>query len=218
MLDEVIQIPVAETSTTLEGQLRLPNDEAGLCLFVHGSGSSRFSPRNRFVADYLYQHGIGSLLLDLFTPSEEAEDQVTRALRFDIPFLAKRVIEVMDHLQTRSATRQRPLALFGASTGGAAAIMAGHQRPNLVRCIISRGGRPDLVPAAILDIVQQPTLLIVGGNDTTVLKDNRTALELLGAREKRLEVVPHATHLFEESGALEQVAALTSNWCQQYIC
>ncbi|RKP22604.1 dienelactone hydrolase-like enzyme [Syncephalis pseudoplumigaleata] len=214
MLNDTIQIPVAGAAAPLEGQLQLPSDEAGLCLFVHGSGSSRFSPR--FVADHLNRRGFGSLLLDLMTPDEEAQAEITRALRFGIPFLAKRVVEVIDHLQMYDPTRQRSLVLFGASTGSAAAIIAASERSQLVRCVVSRGGRPDLVPPAILHAVQQPSLFIVGGNDTEVLKMNRSALDMLGAREKHLEIVPHATHLFEEAGALEQVASLTSNWCLQH--
>jgi putative phosphoribosyl transferase len=191
---------------SLGGTLTLPEGARGLVVFAHGSGSSRFSPRNRQVADVLHAAGVGTLLIDLLTGEEERIDLRTRELRFDIGLLAERVVGAVDW-----AAEQAPaLGAFGASTGAAAALVAAAERPALVRAVVSRGGRPDLAGEA-LPRVRAPTLLIVGGDDPVVLDLNRQALELLRA-ETRLEVVPGATHLFEEPGTLDRVAELARDW------
>ena len=191
---------------SLGGTLALPEPARGLVVFAHGSGSSRFSPRNRQVAEVLHAVGIGTLLMDLLTEDEERIDLQTRELRFDIGLLGERVVGAVDW----AAQHGRPLGAFGASTGAAAALVAAAERPGLVRAVVSRGGRPDLAGEA-LPRVQAPTLLIVGGNDHVVLELNRQALERLET-ETRLEVVPGASHLFEEPGTLDRVAELARDW------
>jgi putative phosphoribosyl transferase len=190
----------------LRGDLTLPVDASGVILFAHGSGSSRHSPRNRYVASVLVEAGLGTLLFDLLTPDEELD----RANVFDIELLARRLVDVTGWLRAEPEMAGLPLGYFGASTGAAAALWAASEPGADVRAIVSRGGRPDLA-AARLDRVRAPTLLIVGGRDEAVLVMNRQALALLRC-ESRLEVVPGATHLFEEQGALEQVAALARDW------
>jgi pimeloyl-ACP methyl ester carboxylesterase len=199
----------------LSGDLSIPADARGLVVFSHGSGSSRSSPRNRAVAEVLLQAQLATLLLDLLTREEERVDEVTAELRFDIPLLGRRVIAVVDWAATHPPTATLPLGLFGASTGAAAALIAAAERPSAVRAVVSRGGRPDLAGAA-LDRVTAPTLLIVGGRDDVVLQLNRQALLRLRG-EKRLVVVPHATHLFEEPGALNQVAQLATEWFTAHL-
>lgn len=199
----------------LEGNLTLPEAAMGLILFAHGSGSSRFSPRNRFVARSLQESGFGTLLIDLLSPEEEALDVRTAELRFNIPFLARRLVEVIDWLAEEPDTQELALGLFGASTGAAAALIAAVERPERVKAVVSRGGRPDLA-MEILPRVQPPTLLIVGGEDHAVLEMNQAAFEQLRCR-KVLWVVPGATHLFEEPGALEQVASLASDWFRRRL-
>jgi dienelactone hydrolase len=194
----------------LEGNLTMPEGAKGIVLFAHGSGSSRFSPRNRFVARALQEAGLGTLLIDLLNPQEEAVDVRTAELRFDIPFLAKRLTEVIDWLAEEPETQNLSVGLFGASTGGGAALMAAVDRPDRVRAVVSRGGRPDLA-APVLPDVKAPTLLIVGGEDTPVIAMNQEAFDQLKG-EKRLWIVPGATHLFEEPGTLEQVANLAADW------
>jgi len=193
----------------LEGELQLV-EGGGLVVFVHGSGSSRFSPRNRFVAAQLRGSGHGTLLLDLLTPEEERVDQVTAMHRFDIPLLARRVSGVLEWLRSRAETGDVLVGLFGSSTGAAAALIAAAERPLDVAAVVSRGGRVDLAHDH-LSRVKAATLLIVGERDTTVLGLNRSALGMISA-VKRLEVVPGATHLFEEPGALDEVARLAANW------
>jgi putative phosphoribosyl transferase len=191
---------------SLGGTLTVPEEARGLVVFAHGSGSSRFSPRNRQVAEVLHAAAVGTLLIDLLTQEEEQVDLRTRELRFDIGLLAERVVVAVDW-----ATGQGlPIGAFGASTGAAAALVAAAERPELVRAVVSRGGRPDLAGDA-LPRVRAPTLLVVGGNDPVVLDLNRAAIERLGA-ETRLEIVPGATHLFEEPGTLERVADLARDW------
>ena len=199
----------------LEGTLHLPADAAGVVLFAHGSGSSRHSPRNRFVADELHQAGLATLLTDLLTADEEALDARTGELRFDIELLARRVTAAADWLAEQDATRELPLGLFGASTGAAAALVTAAERPRLVRAVVSRGGRPDLATTALAR-VQVPTLLIVGGADTEVLRLNEQARKELQA-ESELQVVPGASHLFEEAGTLEQAAALARDWFARHL-
>jgi pimeloyl-ACP methyl ester carboxylesterase len=184
-------------------------------VFVHGSDSSRHSPRNRAVADVFLQARVATLLLDLLSQQEERADAVTAEFRFDIPFLANRVIVAVDWTTTQPVIESLPLGLFGASTGAAAALMVAADRPSVVRAVVSRGGRPDLAGAA-LDLVTAPTLFIVGGRDEVVLELNRQALTRPRG-ERQLVVVPHATHLFEEPGALNQVARLATEWFARHF-
>lgn len=202
-----VRVPVGDA--VLVGDLVLPEHATGIVVFAHGSGSGRHSPRNRSVADRLNEAGIGTLLLDLLTPDEEHADRLTGEHRFDIALLATRLIATIDWLR-RSGLDSLRIGLFGASTGAAAALVAAAERPDDVAAVVSRGGRPDLAGTA-LSRVRAPTLLIVGGADPVVLELNRRALELLPG-EKRLAIVPGATHLFEEPRALEQVAKLAADW------
>jgi dienelactone hydrolase len=208
-----LTLPLDEV--TLAGDLTLPGDAGGVVLFAHGSGSSRRSPRNRQVAVVLNDAGFGTLLLDLLSENEEAIDLRTGELRFDIALLAQRVIAATDWLSAHSETATLPIGYFGASTGAAAALVAATERPDAVGAIVSRGGRPDLAGEA-LGRVRAPTLLVVGGADETVLELNRSSLELLRS-ERKLEIVPGATHLFEEVGALEQVAEFARDWFARYL-
>ena len=208
-----VKIPIRDI--TLEGVLQIPENAKALVMFVHGSGSSRHSTRNQHVARLLQEDGLATLLFDLLTPEEELIDMRTRQLRFDTILLAKRVIGTTDWLAQQPETRSFPLGYFGASTGAAAALIAAAARPEMARAVVSRGGRPDLA-ARILSSVRAPTLLIVGGEDTPVINMNKSALKLLET-EKKLAIVPGATHLFEEAGALEEVARLASGWFQHYL-
>jgi dienelactone hydrolase len=200
----------AGLKTTLEGDLVIPTDATGIVLFAHGSGSSRFSSRNRFVAEQLTDAGLATLLIDLLTPEEERVDALTAHLRFDIIMLASRLVAAIDWMRDEPRTAELPVGLFGASTGGGAALVAAASRPARVGAIVSRGGRPDLAGDA-LPLVRAPTLLIVGGADTPVIAMNRDAMTRMNT-EVRLETIPSATHLFEEPGALEQVARLAREW------
>jgi dienelactone hydrolase len=199
----------------IDGDLHRPERASGLVVFAHGSGSSRYSRRNRAVARALEHAGFGTLLLDLLTREEEARDERTSEYRFDIRLLATRVIGAADWVQHRADLRHLPIMFFGASTGAAAALIAAAERPALTRAVISRGGRPDLAGQA-LPRVQAPTLFIVGGEDTQVVEMNRDAMQRMHA-PVRLEIVPGASHLFEEPGALEQVARLAAAWCREYV-
>jgi len=199
----------------LGGSLTLPEQAPGIVVFAHGSGSSRFSPRNRYVAEVLVGSGFGTLLIDLLTAAEEERDRVTAELRFDIGLLAERLLAATDWLTEREETQALALGYFGASTGAAAALVAAAQRPERARAVVSRGGRPDLAGDA-LERVRAPTLLVVGGADEVVLELNRGALERLDV-EARLEIVPGATHLFPEPGALEQVARLAADWFARFL-
>ncbi len=210
---EAVIIDVGRVS--LDGNLTVPGEAEGLVIFAHGSGSSRFSPRNQSVAATLNRVGLGTLLFDLLTPSEFEADEQTRSYRFDIPLLAKRLTEAVDWIANRPATRGLSVGLFGASTGAAAALVTAADRPKFVHAVVSRGGRPDLAAGALLR-VQAPTLLIVGGNDTQVLELNRKAVTVLSA-VNRLEIVAGATHLFEEPGALDEVAQLAREWFLHYL-
>jgi putative phosphoribosyl transferase len=204
------QVEIHAGTAALEGNLSLPPVTRGVVLFAHGSGSSRFSPRNRYVARMLYENGLGTLLIDLLTRQEETVDVQTRRLRFDIGFLATRLTAALDWLTTQSDTRGYNVGLFGASTGAGAALVAAAERPTQVRAVVSRGGRPDLAGSALAS-VRAPTLLIVGAHDLPVVALNRQAYSHLQA-EKRLQIIPGATHLFEEAGALEEVARLAQEW------
>ena len=212
-IGETVRIPAG--SAICEGDLRVPDRAAGLVIFAHGSGSSRFSGRNRAVASTLEDAGLGTLLLDLLTPNEAAVDEITREYRFDVGRLGRRVIDAADWTRGRQDLQHLPIAFFGASTGAAAALIAAAERPQLTRAVISRGGRPDLAGAA-LPRVQAPTLLIVGGNDEVVIDLNRKAMRQMHA-PVHLEIVPGATHLFEEPGALEQVADLAADWFLSHL-
>jgi dienelactone hydrolase len=206
-------LPLEEA--TLAGDLTMPEDAGAVVLFAHGSGSSRRSPRNRQVALVLNDAGFGTLLLDLLSEEEEPVDLRTEGLRFDIDLLARRVVVATDWLTAQPETAALPLGYFGASTGAAAALVAAAERPDEVGAIVSRGGRPDLAAEA-LTRVRAPTLLIVGGEDSAVIPLNRDALGELRV-EKALEIVPGATHLFEEPGALEQVAELARDWFARHF-
>jgi pimeloyl-ACP methyl ester carboxylesterase len=194
----------------LGGTLGVPPRPIGVALFAHGSGSSRFSARNRYVARVLRDASIATLLLDLLSPSEDEVDAVTRHHRFDIAMLGDRLVAAIDWLAEQPSTRDLPVGLFGASTGGGAALVAAVERPIRVAAVVSRGGRPDLAGEA-LPVVQAPTLLIVGERDEVVIDLNERARDHMRA-ETRLVIVPRATHLFEEPGALEEVARLARDW------
>ncbi|PYT31933.1 MAG: hydrolase [Acidobacteria bacterium] len=208
-------VHVIADSVELEGNLTIPESATGIVLFVHGSGSSRHSPRNRHVAQVLREAGLATLLIDLLTAEEEREDIETARVRFDIGLLAGRVRGASDWLAASPLTGHMRLGYFGASTGAAAALVAAADRPHKVSAIVSRGGRPDLANAA-LHRVKTPTLLLVGERDSPVIEMNRDAYGHLSA-EKRLVIVPGATHLFEEPGALEEVAQLARDWFARYL-
>jgi putative phosphoribosyl transferase len=208
-------VEISADGVRLAGDLVLPPDARAVVVFAHGSGSGRFSPRNRAVAGVLNQAGLATLLLDLLTAGEEALDLRTRHLRFDVALLGRRVIATIDWLASDATTKELPVGCFGASTGAAAALIAAAERPERVGAVVSRGGRPDLAGEA-LGRVSAPTLLIVGGNDPEVLRLNQRALTAL-AGEARLEIVPGATHLFEEPDALARVAVLARNWFMQHL-
>lgn len=207
--ESLVTVPAGPV--TLEGNLSVPTRARGVVLFAHGSGSSRHSPRNQKVAAVLREAGLATLLIDLLTPDEEAVDIHTAHLRFDIPLLAERLVGATDWLGNNEQTGGLALGCFGASTGAGAALVAAARRPSQVAAIVSRGGRPDLA-GADLAAVQAPTLLIVGGRDEVVIGLNEKALHRLGAREKELVIIPGATHLFEEPGALDEVARLAARW------
>jgi dienelactone hydrolase len=210
-----MSIPVDSGRMTLHGDLALPDGAAGIVAFAHGSGSSRGSPRNRRVAQTLNDGGLATLLFDLLTEDEEVIDTRTRRLRFDIPLLGRRLVAATDWLSSLSETKDLRVGYFGASTGAAAALIAAAERPARVAAVVSRGGRPDLA-AEILPRVHAPTLLIVGGLDHAVIGMNQQALARLRC-EKRLEIVPGATHLFEEAGTLDAVAKLALDWFQRHL-
>jgi putative phosphoribosyl transferase len=209
-----LEIPV-NTDEAVFGDLTVPNDALGVVVFAHGSGSSRRSRRNRQVANRLTELKLATLLVDLLTEQEDVLDQSTRELRFDISLLARRLTLAADDLADRPSTADLPLGFFGASTGAAAALVAASEDHDRVRAVVSRGGRPDLAGGA-LPLVSAPTLLIVGGHDPIVLDLNREAIEAMRC-ERELIVVPDATHLFEEPGALERVAGLAGDWFVRYL-
>ncbi|MGO8858934.1 MAG: dienelactone hydrolase family protein [Steroidobacteraceae bacterium] len=208
------EVAIATEGATLRGALALPTGAAGIVLFSHGSGSSRLSPRNTYVAERLYRAGCATLLFDLLTAEEEERDTLTATLRFDIPLLTKRLVAVTHWTQAQPRLHELKIGYFGASTGAAAALIAAARVPGIA-AMVSRGGRPDLAGAALVDVLA-PTLLIVGGNDRDVLALNRQALAHLRC-EARLVIVPEATHLFEEPGALEQVASLAATWFTRHF-
>jgi pimeloyl-ACP methyl ester carboxylesterase len=211
--NSTVRIPVR--GADLVGDLSVPPDPVGVVLFAHGSGSSRRSPRNQYVARVLQEHHLATLLFDLLTPDETTIDDVTRRLRFDIEFLATRLAVATDWAATHPALAQLPVGYFGASTGAAAALVAAASRAGRVSAVVSRGGRPDLA-MSVLDRVRAPTLLLVGGDDTDVIQLNERAFHRLRA-PKELVLVKGATHLFEEPGTLEEVARLAAAWFEHHL-
>ncbi|MEU6096884.1 dienelactone hydrolase family protein [Streptomyces sp. NPDC047079] len=210
---ESVRVPAA--GVVLEADVTVPDDPKGAVLFAHGSGSSRHSPRNRYVAGELQTVGFATVLADLLTVREEQLDAITGEFRFDIGILSARVVELADWLREYEPVMDAGIGLFGASTGAAAALVAASVRPDAVRAVVSRGGRPDLAGKS-LETVRQPTLLIVGSLDEEVIELNREAMRRIPG-ETRLELVPGATHLFEEPGALERVARLAREWFQRHL-
>ena len=208
-----VQIPSG--TAIINGNLEVPEGANGIVLFAHGSGSSRFSPRNTYVARLINKEGIATLLVDLLTEEEDAVDEYTGQFRFNVDMLAERLTDSTQWLKRRKIGKELSIGYFGASTGAAAALIAAAKFPDDVRAVVSRGGRPDLAGKK-LSKVKAPTLLIVGGDDTEVLDLNRQALKLIKA-EKKLEVVPGATHLFWEPGKLREVAELTIDWFKKYL-
>jgi putative phosphoribosyl transferase len=209
------EVRIPASRATLNGNLSIPENATALVLFVHGSGSSRHSPRNQFVARTLNNAGLGTLLFDLLTPEEEAIDARTAELRFNIKLLAKRLVHATNWAKEQQQTRDLHVGYFGSSTGGGAALVAAAEGPQDVGAVVSRGGRPDLAGEA-LPKVQVPTLLIVGGDDDIVIELNEQARDRMRC-EVKLEIVPGATHLFEEPGAPERVAQLASDWFVDHI-
>ncbi len=210
------EVAIPAGAQLIRASLAEPPGARGIAIFAHGSGSSRMSPRNRHVARALRDAGVATLLLDLLTADEEAEDQLSGRLRFDIGFLARRLVAATRFVLENESTRRLRVGYFGASTGAAAALVAAAELPGVVAAVVSRGGRPDLAGAGVLRLVRAPTLLVVGGDDREVLDLNRAAMERLGC-EKRLAIVPGATHLFEEAGALDVVADLAAAWFGRYL-
>lgn len=210
-----LEVQIRAGGAVLAGNLVIPKSACGIVLFAHGSGSGRYSPRNRQVAEALQRRGLATLLLDLLTAEEEAIDAQTAHLRFDIDLLAQRLVYATDQIESDSETGGLRIGYFGASTGAAAALVAAAARPRVVRAVVSRGGRVDLARAA-QPHVKAPTLLIVGGEDEMVVELNRDALEGLQA-VKKLVVIPGASHLFEEPGALAEVARLAGNWFLEHL-
>lgn len=216
VLTESVAIPIGG-GQRVNADLVIPTAATGLVVFAHGSGSSRFSSRNRAVAESLHKHRLGTLLLDLLTRDEESVDVHTAEYRFDIERLGRRVVLATDWLESRPDTRSLPTGYFGASTGAAAALIAAAERPERARAVVSRGGRPDLA-GPVLPSVQAPTLLIVGELDDAVIAMNQDAMKRMeGARVLELKLVPGATHLFEEPGTLEQVQRLAGEWFERYF-
>ena len=213
--EEACPVRVPAGSLTLDGDMCIPRGAQGIVIFAHGSGSSRLSPRNRYVAQVIRDSGLATLLFDLLTAQEEVEDSRTARLRFDTGLLAKRLIQATDWVRQNKETRNLKIGYFGASTGAAAALIAAVELPDVIGAVVSRGGRPDLAGTA-LPRVSAPTLLIVGGRDFPVIVLNREALGQLNA-EKKLVIVPGATHLFEEPGALEEVAEMAADWFVNHL-
>ncbi len=208
-----VQIPSGKEA--INGNLQIPPGAEGIVVFAHGSGSSRFSPRNIYVATLMNKQGLATLLIDLLTEKEEAMDEYTGQFRFDVELLASRLIDATNWLKQNPPTQNLKVGYFGASTGAAAALIAAAKLENQIKAVVSRGGRPDLAGES-LPKVRAPTLLIVGGDDTEVLDLNRQALKLIRA-EKKLEIVPGATHLFEEPGTLQKAAELATSWFKKHL-
>lgn len=208
-----VRVPIGDQS--LNGDLGIPPRAHGIVVFAHGSGSSRHSSRNQYVARALERRDLATLLIDLLTPEEESIDDRTAQYRFDIPMLAQRLVTIVDWLRDRKETASLPIGLFGASTGGGAALMAAADRPHEIAAVVSRGGRPDLAGPSMAKVTT-PTLLIVGGLDAPVIQMNRDAMRQMGG-EVTLEIVAGATHLFEEPGTLERVAELAGDWFARHL-
>jgi putative phosphoribosyl transferase len=209
-IERLVHIPTDKVH--IEGMLELPTTASGIVLFAHGSGSSRHSPRNNYVAQVLRDNGIGTLLMDLLTPEEDMNYQT----RFDIPLLTKRLLAATSWVKTEKSINKLPLGYFGASTGAAAALQAASMLGKDISAVVSRGGRPDLAGQDYLANVKSPTLLLVGGQDDVVIELNRDAYDLIHSK-KELSIIPGATHLFEESGTLEEVAYQAASWFVQYL-
>lgn len=210
------QVHLRAGTVSLQGNLDVPEEPQGVVLFAHGSGSSRHSPRNRYVAQKLNSAGLATLLVDLLSETEEENDQATGEFRFDIGLLADRLVAATDWLANERCTAGLPVGYFGASTGGGAALVAATRRRDRVDAVLSRGGRPDLAGDALAD-VRAATLLVVGGDDPVVIRLNEAAFEKLGAAEKDLVIIPGASHLFQEPGTLEEVARLAADWFQAHL-
>lgn len=208
-------IMIEAGEVNLEGLLTLPRSAKGLVVFVHGSGSSRFSSRNQYVAGVMNQAGLATLLFDLLTPKENQIDDITREYRFDIELLSQRTVAAIDWIGEQAELKNLSIGLFGASTGAAAALNAAEQRPDEVKCVVSRGGRPDLAMASLPDVLA-PTLLIVGSLDTEVLRLNKLAKQAMRAKCDIL-VIDGATHLFEEPGTLQEAASAAKQWLMEYL-
>ena len=214
LFSESVAIRIAEGR--IEADLRVPENATGLVMFAHGSGSSRFSSRNRAVAESLEEQGFATLLLDLLTRDEDSVDVYTRQFRFDIPLLGRRVASATDWMQQRSDISALPLGYFGASTGAAAALIGAAEHPDIARAVVSRGGRPDLAEDA-LRLVKAPTLLIVGSHDEPVIEMNQDAMRQMSSAHVELKIVQGATHLFEEPGTLEEVMRLAADWFRTHL-
>jgi putative phosphoribosyl transferase len=211
--DNALTIPAG--TINLQGILHVPTAAKGLVLFAHGSGSGRLSTRNQFVASVLQKAQLATLLFDLLTSEEEVQDNITSAYRFDILFLAQRLMTAANWAMSEAVTQKLPIGYFGASTGAGAALVAAAEQTGVIQAVVSRGGRPDMAMDA-LPYVKAPTLLIVGGDDYAVIEMNQTAFEKLRTI-RRLEIIPGATHLFEEPGALQGVARLAADWFSEYL-
>lgn len=209
------QVSIQIDGAAVTGDLHIPGRSSAVVLFAHGSGSSRHSSRNKSVAQTIHNNGMATLLVDLLTPEEEEADRIDGHLRFDIPFLSRRLSEVIGWLKSDPETRDLCIGLFGASTGAGAALLTAAEMPDAVRAVVSRGGRPDLVMDS-LTAVKAPTMFVVGGNDEWVLTANQRAYRMLTAK-KKFVIVPGATHLFEEAGALEQVSQHASEWFSEHL-
>ncbi len=215
--NQLLDIRLPLKSAALFGNLYVPQQATGIVLFVHGSGSSRFSKRNQYVAESLNQSGLATLLFDLLTEDEEKIDINTREFRFNIPLLGKRLIEVTDWVLAQPTLHNLKIGYFGSSTGAAAALIAAAHHQNVIDAVVSRGGRPDLADQA-LPLVKAPTLLIVGGLDDVVIELNQTAKnKMIHAKNKKITIVDGATHLFEEGGKLDEVVILANDWFLQYL-
>jgi putative phosphoribosyl transferase len=218
MLSAEHTVSIGSGSTILEGDLSVPAYAKGIVIFAHGSGSSRHSPRNQYVARVIQSNKQATLLFDLLTKEEEEEEKWTRHIRFDIPLLTSRLINTTNWIRQYAETRNLKIGYFGASTGAAAALVAAASLPNIVEAVVSRGGRPDLAGSSELANVRAATLLILGEMDTTVIELNKKVLRYLDkVKNKNLTVIPGASHLFEEPGTLEAVAKFASNWFFKYL-
>ena len=216
MINQEITVRIPVDGVVVEGNLIVPLDAKGIVLFAHGSGSSRFSPRNQYVAKQFNKAKIGTLLFDLLTNEEDQTDLETGEYRFNINLLAERLVGATEWLKKDPKTKNCVFGYFGASTGAAAALIAAAILPNEIATVVSRGGRPDLAGDYLPKVVA-PTLFLVGGLDTEVIELNRQAMELMSA-EKKMLIIPGATHLFEEPGKLEEVAKLSTDWFMSYLC